>query len=538
MKLKLKTLTPVHVSTGKDLEPFDYIESNGYIYRISLEKALKVISEEVPDAPEQFSDWIDERILKHDTRKNTRNRQANREQSDLRKKTNFAEFCKVHLGNASLVDRLLESAVVYKVPLPFGLQDNSQINEQIKTSDYAPYIPGSSIKGAVRTALAANAWRELTDTERAEIATNPGRPISEENAKSYYDEKDKELMKLLFSCDANGEAKSDAARFSILKFFHFSDAHLIPSEKSEVMETIPVFLYLKGKKPQTQTNAQEMIAMNVIFEFDLTIDTPGLLMAFKESKKERGIWRDLEKKLERLLDVKLGDIQDDLENKLIEALFVVLKRHAKTTFEKDAEWLDSTDRMNQQTGMNPNTFKRIKRLYDSGIPNYGGTLRVGWGSGFLSTTIFHALKEKNATFLTAMFEDSGIATGSQKKRTPPDLENFPKSRRMTAKDIFFPQSVIGWIQVAEDFKEPKEEMMEVYAAENQKKPRRGIQEMNAIVLRSLTPDIFCEIIGPDFPGEYKTKYFIGLPEGTIVTVNANFNNKGIIQNISRPIVIK
>lgn len=534
MKLKLKTLTPVHVSTGFNLEPFDYIESNGYIYRISLEKALKVISEEVSDAPEQFSDWIDERLLRHDTRENTRNKQANREQSDIRKKTNFSEFCEVHLGNAPLVDRLLESAVVYKMPLPFGLQNNTQINEQIKTSDYAPYIPGSSIKGAVRTALAANAWRKLTDIEKAGIVTNPVRPISEEDAKSYYDDKDKELMELLFSCDSNGEAKSDAARFSILKFFHFSDAHLIPSEKSEVMETIPVFLYLKGKKPQTQTNAQEMIAMDVIFECDLTIDTPGLLMAFKESKKERGIWRDLEKKLERLLDVKLGDIQVDLEKKLIEALFVVLNRHAKTTFEKDSEWLDSTDRMYQQTGMNPNTFKRIKRLYDLGIPKYGGTLRVGWGSGFLSTTIFHALKEKNETFLTAMFEDSGIATGSQKKRTPPDLENFPKSRRMTAQDILFPKSVIGWIQVAEDFKEPKEEMMEVYAAENQKKPRKATQELTAIVLRSVTPDIICAIVGSDFPGEYKTKYFRGLPEGTFVTVNVNFNNKGMIQNISQP----
>ncbi|MBK6680166.1 MAG: hypothetical protein IPG53_09110 [Ignavibacteriales bacterium] len=44
---------------------------------------------------------------------------------------------------------------------------------RIKSSDNLPYIPGTSIKGAVRTALAANAWLKLTDAERAKNHRTP-----------------------------------------------------------------------------------------------------------------------------------------------------------------------------------------------------------------------------------------------------------------------------------------------------------------------------------------------------------------------------
>lgn len=551
MKLKLKTLTPVHVSTGKDLEPFDYLVSNEEVYRISLEKALEVISEEVPDAHEQFSDWLDDNLFKHDNQKNAQNQQANRVQSKIRREINFEFFCRKHLNKPALVHKLLKSAVIYKMPLPLGMANNSQINEQIKSPDNLPYIPGSSIKGAVRTALAANAWLKLNPDERRRITRDTKANMKEFKPKKYYAGKDEDLMKLLFSCDSNGEERFDAARFSILKFFHFSDAHPVSSEEKETMETNPVFLYLKDKEPQPQTNTQEMIAPNIIFEFDLTIDTQGLLKAFKESKKERGIWRDLEKKLEWLIDVKISDIQDDLEKKLIEALFVVLNKHAKNTYDRDSKWFDGLHYFTQQNGIHSTTIKRIRKFHDSGLPTEGGTLKTGWGSGFLSTTIFHSLKQTDEPFLKEMFEDMGIGIGrgGSQKKTPPNLEYFPKSRRMTARQISIPESVIGWIQIAEDFK-PEEmkkpedttdkesekpappDNSEKYRTENMKLKKKDSQKMYARVLRSEAPNIVCEILHDEISGEYKVRYPSGLPANSFVQLNVTFTKKGEIQTVT------
>lgn len=547
MKLKLKTLTPVHVSTGVNLEPFDYLLSNDEVCRISLEKALEAISEEVPDAAEQFSVWLDENLFKIDNQKNTQNQQANKVQSRVRKEINFGVFCRSHLKKPALVDRILKSAVIYKMPLPLGMANNSQINEQIKTPDNTPYIPGSSIKGAVRTALAANAWMKLTPDERERITRNTKENMREFKPQKYYAGKDEELMKLLFSCESNGDERFDAARFSLMKFFHFSDAHLVDSDQKEPMETNPVFLYLKDKEPQPQTNTQEMISANTIFEFDVAVDVPGLIKAYKESTKERGMWRNLELKLERLFDVKISEITDDLENKLIEALFVVLNKHSKNTFEKDSKWFDGLLYFTQQNGIASTTIKRIRKFHDSGIPSQGGTLKTGWGSGFLSTTIFHSLKKTDEPFLREMFEDMGIGIGrgGNQKKTAPNLEYFPKSRRMTAQQILIPESVIGWIQIAKEFtveaeKPGKEEvgvqkpdLSEViakYTAENRKLKLKDQQKMYARVIRNEIPNIVCEILHPEIAGEFKVKYANGRPEGSFVTLKVNFIKGGKIQS--------
>lgn len=562
MKLKLRTLTPVHISTGIDLEPFDYLIKDEDFYRISLPKALDVISEEVPDAPQQFSEWLDEQLFRFNDQKNTQQFQANRRQSKIRKEINFGVFCRSVLKRPGLVDKLIKSAVVYKMPLPFGMLNHTQINEQLKSSDNLPYIPGTSIKGAVRTALAANAWLKLTDAERAKITQNTKRSMGQFYPKRYYADKDEELMKLLFSCRTTDSSKSDAARFSIFKFFHFSDAHIVPSGQKETMQANPVFLYLKDKEPQPQTNIQETISAGSILEFDLFVDTDGLLRAYKESKTGTGIWLDLEMKLERLFEVKISEIKkDELEKKLIQGIFSVLNKQATLTFERDLKWMDGLRYFTQKNGIAENTIKRISNFFAGGIPREGGTLKTGWGSGFLSTTIFHSIKQTNEPFVKEMFHDLRIGEARQKpgfgnqeqQSTPTNLNYFPKTRRMTAQQLLIPDSVLGWIQIAENFSTPvpgdvktdtvetrvveapkvdTEAIIAGYLEANQKLKLKEMQKMYARVVRSEAPMVVCEILHPNLPGEFKARYPAGLPEGSFVLLNVNFIKSGIIQNVS------
>ncbi|GAB1444054.1 hypothetical protein MASR2M39_28990 [Ignavibacteriales bacterium] len=562
MKLKLKTLTPVHISTGNDLEPFDYLIKDEDFYRISLAKAIDVISEEVPDAPQQFSEWLDKELFRFEAQKNTQHHQANRGQSKIRREINFGVFCRGVLKKPGLVDKLIKSAVVYKMPLPFGMVNNTQVNEQLKSSDNLPYIPGTSIKGAVRTALAANAWMKLTDNERARITQNTKRSMGQFYPKRYYKEKDEYLMELLFSCRTTDNSKSDSARFSIFKFFHFSDAHIIPSDQKETMQANPVFLYLKDKAPQPQTNIQETISPGSILEFDLIVDTNGLWRAYKESKAGTGIWLDLEMKLERLFEVKLSEIKkDELEKKVIEGIFSVLNKQATLTFERDLKWMDGLRYFTQKNGIAENTIKRISSFFTGGIPGEGGTLKTGWGSGFLSTTIFHSIKQTDEPFVKEMFHDLKIGEARQKpgygnqeqQSSPTNLNHFPKTRRMTAQQLLIPDSVLGWIQIAENFSTPvpgdvktdtvetrvveapkvdTEAIIAGYLEANQKLKLKEMQKMYARVVRSEAPMVVCEILHPNLPGEFKARYPAGLPEGSFVLLNVNFIKSGIIQNVS------
>jgi len=103
---------------------------------------------------------------------------------------------------------------------PTGGQGVRTIREQIKDCYHRPYIPGSSLKGAIRTALA---WAMLKDgvirLEKGVIGDNP------RNAA-------KELMKKLFGADPNHD---------LLRAMHVFDPE--PVSVGECMELSMVSIY-------------------------------------------------------------------------------------------------------------------------------------------------------------------------------------------------------------------------------------------------------------------------------------------------------
>jgi hypothetical protein len=267
-------------------------------------------------------------------------------------------------------------------------------------------------------------------------------------------------------------------------------------------------------------------------------------------------------KLERLFEVKISEIKkDELEKKLIQGIFSVLNKQATLTFERDLKWMDGLRYFSQKNGIAENTIKRISNFFAGGIPSEGGTLKTGWGSGFLSTTIFRSIKQTNEPFVKEMFHDLRIGEARQKpgfgnqeqQSTPTNLNYFPKTRRMTAQQLLIPDSVLGWIQIAENFSTPApgdvktdsvetrvveapkvdtEAIIAGYLEANQKLKLKEMQKMYARVVRSEAPMVVCEILHPNLPGEFKARYPAGLPEGSFVLLNVNFIKSGIIQNVS------
>jgi CRISPR-associated protein Csm5 len=129
-KIEAIPLTNIHIGTGKELEPLDYFIKNKKFIRFSPFKIISNLNEKNRN---YLTKIIDSNNIK-----------------------DVASF---------LYDNLENNAVIYKTEVTdilekefnkkFESRENQQIIMEIirDKSDYCPIIPGSSIKGAIRTAV-------------------------------------------------------------------------------------------------------------------------------------------------------------------------------------------------------------------------------------------------------------------------------------------------------------------------------------------------------------------------------------------------
>jgi CRISPR-associated protein Csm5 len=127
MRLLLEMLTPVHIGSGEKIDPYEYVITDK-LYIINLWKFISSLS---------FDDK--EKFLKISSSDMIETRKFIKEKADLNNVTEYS--MNVH--------RSVHNIYTDKI----GDEKNSlSIQTCIKTLD-RPYIPGSSVKGPIRTAL-------------------------------------------------------------------------------------------------------------------------------------------------------------------------------------------------------------------------------------------------------------------------------------------------------------------------------------------------------------------------------------------------
>lgn len=129
LDVRLRTLTPLHIGTGNTLmKDIDYIteERQRQTRRLDVDRILTEL-------------W-DESLSRHATPPRP------------------AELLQVKGISRAEWDHF--TAYVAR-GIVRASTSGAQLQEQIKTADFQPYIPGSSIKGALRTALGWSGWPEV-----------------------------------------------------------------------------------------------------------------------------------------------------------------------------------------------------------------------------------------------------------------------------------------------------------------------------------------------------------------------------------------
>lgn len=143
-KLKLVVLSPVHIGTGEEIEPLEYVIKDKKFYRINFVKFMDLLSQ---NEKKKLGDMV--------------------RYSSVRTIMSVRTFIRDKFSPESMGDCIIENFDVddyldieyNKLLDEFANKDpkNTQINQlsimELYRSGNAPVIPGSSLKGSIRTAI-------------------------------------------------------------------------------------------------------------------------------------------------------------------------------------------------------------------------------------------------------------------------------------------------------------------------------------------------------------------------------------------------
>ncbi len=356
--LTLKTLTPLHIGDGGELRlGFDFVNYNGRTYRLNEDAILLEKEAEL-------------------SRFNMRN---------------FPPPGKLLLEK----DYANPAFFRYKVPgIARSRKDDARLKSFIKNVYDQPYIPGSSLKGALRTALAWTGWTEIRPIlDRGAIGRNRSWAAQP-------------LERKIFGPDPNHD---------LLRSLHVSDL-AGPAQPGEGLMVVNA--QVLTKKAAGSPVELEALRGDITFQGSLTIDDT-LFKPFAENIlhfSNRKHWLD--------------------------ELMPRAQAHSRARILKLKEWFEQAD-----------NCERIAAFYrDLAAANIGpnaALLQIGWGAGWDGKTYWTHLQTNSQLFeqLVRDFRMHKAAPGSP-PRKPGDP--FPRSKRaaMSVKEgAAKPAAPFGWVLV-------------------------------------------------------------------------------------------
>ena len=379
-KYQLQTITPVHIGTGETLNFMDGCYTNGRWYHIDLDKVLAHPSTDINALTSEMSQrgfrW--EHYL----------RQHNTDLSELS---------------------------AYNLSCPQNPED-VEIREAIKTIGDRPYIPGSTLKGAIRTALLGEVLSESDDIYRESLSRletlidqGPrGNPRREQPAQR--------IESLAFGKDPNRD---------LLRALHVSDTMPVDSDTLEIGLAWTVTLdpndrlVQKIDRGREYKNFVQHIQTGQRLTFTLKIDE----ILFREQEKTRLDFSPLQEKV-------LRDIAE------------VCRSATDALMRSEQDFFDYYH------------LPEIANIYDKLIglnktlPEGEFLLQIGWGTGYRANTVASLYTEDEEPPIDWMDLRERFKLGeSRSRRGHYDEREFPKTRRILYRGEN-PTVPLGWVKIS------------------------------------------------------------------------------------------
>lgn len=365
MNYEIELLTPVQIGNGDKYTPLDSVVTNDYFYAIDLDTFYQKLYER-----RKLQEYL----------------------NFIEKKPYLSEYL-------SGTDIEIEDVKKYRLQLtPQNKKDIDYIKKRthqfIKNAYGEVYIPGSEIKGSIRTAVLYNLLRNEGNYEylRQKLQAIKDKGL-------YGKELGKELEKLSknmeyhFLCGKKGDPKYD-----IFKYIEISDSSSLPPEVLQIGHIVSY--WSKGKHQYA-----EILPIGTKFSGNLNI-----------VKRERALTH---LGLEGKSDILSKDY-------ILQSLY----EHSRDIINHELEFYRKN--YNRPTRDFIEQIKRLKCENKEEEP----MLQIGQGQGFLSSTISLLVKKRDPHLYDL------IRRGTR-GRTYPD--EFPKTRRFV-KENDVPKHRLGWIK--------------------------------------------------------------------------------------------
>jgi CRISPR-associated protein Csm5 len=356
IELTVKVLTPLHIGTGTALtEGFDYVCHNGKTYRLDLDALAEELYTRDPEFTEMLLRTPPGQLLKPE---------------DLRPDAPYIRYV-----------------------LP-GVPGGQQFREAIKDPRDRPYIPGSSLKGALRTIIAWHAWKEL----RLSL-THIGLGEKEKRATE-------DLEAEIFGRDPKKGRHSP--HHDLLRALKVSDS--TSADTSDLgLYNVQVWTKRGGGAPI----AVEAIRPGTEFRFSVGID--DALFSTWAARAEG-------------FPLKRGEWLRDLPR--------LARERARERAERERDWWGGIS--GEMVGFFGDVLGALEKT------KKGFAVQIGFGTGWEGMTIGAPLKTDPLWPDIYRRYGLGRAPGSR-GRTPPD--EFPASRRVVVGKDGKPRLPLGWIWV-------------------------------------------------------------------------------------------
>lgn len=448
LKIKIKTLTLIHIGSGRIIGPFELKVIGNHLYRLDVDKCFRFVLDRIGnEGIVELDKWANEKSYEIDPFGQSR--------KHIDYKIDVFDFIENFLKNKQLSEELKQKIInesdFYLYRYKSYQTPSKNISEIIKTANNELYIPGSSIKGVIRTALLSQyVYDELNWDWLLTIIKKINNKIK--NLKEIKNRDkiiDNEILNHIFKCGCeceiykNGKnkiVKYDDEKYDLMKFIKITDTNSIKFEHSGCL--IQPKLYLVNGKEQGQLNLYEVIDKNQEFEARISVELDYLLalksqLPYIKDSKGNKIWIDLEGKFEKLFGIPLSDLRKenkyDFEEKMIEQL-------------KNAVENTSISELNKESII-PN--RKIDSFYEN-LPE--NAIKIGWASQFYGTTLLEVLTCKESENKSEQFTEVknvylNILNSFKTGRTDiKDSDDFPKSRRYN--DINQnTMEALGWVEM-------------------------------------------------------------------------------------------
>lgn len=382
-RLKVTVITPLHIGNGREmLRGYDFAEEHGYIWRFNENALLEAQNIDDPKVAEQLARTKPADLITDD-----------REYRD---------------GNP-----------LFRYHIPGqALSQDGRVREFIKNVYDQPYLPGSSLKGALRTAIG---WWEWETKHLYPDLNKVSSPPRFEADRRKFDKKkaaNRYEQDLFYPSAPSGKGPN----YDLMRALQVSDSQPIDPER---MQLINAAVYRNWNMERVdKISSLEVLPGGLLLEgAALKIDT-RLFGSTPQSEQ----WKKLN----------FGD------PKRLTEWVKICQEYARQRIETEIEYYTNQAKNSPKISNALSLYRRWQSL-QAAENESAFLLQLGWGTGWDGKTFDGQLREDDKFMLDII---KGFNLGAYHSKDYQSGDEFPMSRRLPYKDQCAPLGYpLGWVLV-------------------------------------------------------------------------------------------